>query len=439
MFSFSLSIFGCQMNYADAEIITASLQKIGGQKIPLSPQSDVIIVVSCGVRQGAEERIINWTQKLRQKNSAAIIILTGCLSHRVDIQERLAFTNIFFTPINRWSEQIKKLTTIFQPEITSNGSCQDDFYSIKADYSSHYRAYLPIVTGCNNFCAYCVVPYARGPEISRSPELLLAEITKLIKKGYKEIFLLGQNVNSYQGLDQKKQKWNFARLLRAINAIPGNFWIRFLSSHPKDLDQNFIETLQNCPKISRQLHLPIQSGSNRILAKMNRRYTREDYFEIIKQIRASIPNIILSTDILVGFPNESEADFQDSLTLVKKVGFEKLYALKYSPRPETAAYLYPDNVSTKTKKKRQQILDQTWQKIAEKQNQKYLNREIIILIDKIQKKADQKWIIGKNLDNKDVIGVISNKTKTPKIGQWAKIKIEQTGSLGLRGKFISAF
>jgi len=316
---------------------------------------------------------------------------------------------------------------------------QNDFYQILPQYFTNYRAFIPIMTGCDNFCSYCVVPYARGREKSNSPEDILKRARKLAKSGYKELYLLGQNVNRYQGLDKKGKKWNFAKLLRSINKIPGKLWIRFISSHPKDITNEFISTFKNCRKVSSNLHLPLQSGSNKILRLMNRGYTREKYLETVGKIRQAYPETVLSTDIIVGFPGETEQDFQDSLDVVKKVGFEMLFALKYSPRPETASSKMKDNVSAQTKINRQRILDQTWKKIAQKKNKRFLGHEVEILIDKVKTKANTKgkveyFVLGKTFENKDV------EAKTPKgrgsglLGKWGSVRIEETGALALKGR-----
>jgi tRNA-2-methylthio-N6-dimethylallyladenosine synthase len=437
-FTFSIQVFGCQMNYVDAEIIVSTLTARGGLGVLNTAEADLIIVVSCGVRAAAEERIVNWCKKIKNQNLPATLVLTGCLSHRQDIRKRLADAVDWFVPIEHWTSQIDDIIPRKKAPVM-----RQDFYCLPAKHSSNFRAYIPIATGCNNFCSYCVVPYARGKERSIAPEQILTEAKKLIKNGYKEIYLLGQNVNNYHGIDPKGEKWTFSRLLQEIDKIPGKFWIRFISSHPKDITPEFIKTLPSCKKVSPNLHLPIQSGSNRVLKRMNRHYTREDYLKLITSLRQSYPQIVFSTDIIVGFPGETERDFQDSLALVKKVGYEMLFSLKYSPRPETAAFKLRDSVPAATKIARQRELDATWEKIAQAKNQRFVGQLITILVDRIKTKTapngqSQSYLLGKSFENKDVQAVIKPGSESNLVGNWAQILIKDANALALRGELVEA-
>lgn len=422
------------MNYVDAEIIASTLLERGGKATENHADADLAIIVTCGVRASAEERIVSWTSRFKAENKNIKIVLTGCLSHRKDIESRLAGVVDLFIPIENW---ITRLEEIFETEV-NKPSLQNDFYGILPQHRSTFQAYIPIMTGCNNFCSYCVVPYARGREKSRKPEEILDEVKNLVKNGYKEIYLLGQNVNSYCGIDDKRKSWSFARLLKKIDKIQGDFWIRFISSHPKDITKEMLEAYASCGKVSLNLHLPIQSGSNRILKLMNRKYTREDYLKKISLIREIIPKIVLSTDIIVGFPGETKKDFQDSLDIVKEVGYEMLFSLKYSPRPETVALKMKDDVSAQDKIMRQQKLDKTWKNIAQQKNERFLGKSIIILVDRIKAKLDKKgktdyFACGKSFDNKDAMAKISDKNKKL-IGQWAKIEVKEVNASALKGK-----
>ena len=415
------------MNYVDAERITKTLTASSGKKVNNASEADLIVVLSCGVRQGAEERIIHWIQKTKKEHKKAKIILTGCLSHRKAIKTRLKKVLYCSLPIDKW-------TTAFS-------ACNKDFYEIIPDHSSNYRAYIPIMNGCNNFCAYCVVPFARGREISRMPESILEEIKVALKRGVKEIYLLGQNVASFKKKDRKGKTWTFPRLLTKIDNLPGKFWIRFVSTHPKDVNAQFIKAFGEGKKISSNLHLPVQAGSNRILGKMNRKYSREKYLANVKAVRKARPKTVFSSDIIVGFPGETARDFQDSVDIVKKSQFEMLYSLKYYPRPGTAAYAWKDNVPAATKKFRQQALDKTWEKIALKKNQQFLGKKIVILIDKIKLKEGQGGerqyhALGKNFENKDVSAIITSSKKHGIVGKWGIVKINKVGSLGMSGELV---
>lgn len=430
------------MNQADAEKISAYLAKIGGKISQSEKGSNLIIVLSCGVRQAAENRILHWIKKTNKENSEVKIILTGCLAHRKDIKEKLRDNANLFIPALEWEKNLKKISKLAKLGKTKGVSTKPScFKRLKPRYFSYYRAYIPIMTGCNNFCSYCVVPYARGKEISRPPEDILKEIRGLVKEKYKEIYLLGQNVNSYGAKDKNGKKWDFSRLLDSINSLKGNFWIKFISSHPKDVTLKFIKTLKKLPKVSTNLHLPVQSGSSKILKLMNRRYSKNDYLELVKTIKKIYPEVVISSDIIVGFPGETKTDFKDSLDVLKKVEFEMLYSLKYSPRPQTTASSLKDTVSAKEKKERQQILDGSWQKIARIKNKRFLNQKVVFLIDEIREKVQgnhKKWLLlGKTFEEKNVCAISPKPLKNNLVGKWGIVKITKTGPFGLNGKFLN--
>ncbi|MGB9609203.1 MAG: MiaB/RimO family radical SAM methylthiotransferase, partial [Minisyncoccia bacterium] len=268
------------------------------------------------------------------------------------------------------------------------------------------------------FCTYCVVPYVRGPEICRPAEEIVNEVNELIGRGYKEICLLGQNVNSYFS------NLNFPKLLKKINDIPGNFWLRFLTSHPKDFSDELIETMVKCKKICEYLHLPIQSGDNQILKEMNRRYTVEHYKNIIEKIRKKIPDIAISTDIIVGFPGETEKQFQNTTKLMKEIKFDMAYIAEYSPRPQTAAIKLNDNVPKKEKEKRRKILTEILKQTAFEKNKKYLGQIVEILVDS----EDKDNFYGKTRTFKTVK---IKKSPFYQIGEFEKVKIISATPFGL--------
>ena len=279
------------------------------------------------------------------------------------------------------------------------------------------------MTGCNNFCAYCVVPYAREREVSRSTNKIIQEVKKLIKSGYKEIWLLGQNVNSY-----KDKNTDFQKLLEMVNAIPGNFWIRFTSSHPKDFNDAVINTMAIGGKITPYLNLPIQAGDDKVLKAMNRHYTVENYKDKIKKLRKKIPDICLSTDIIVGFPGETKKQFENTVKLFKDVKYDMAYINKYSSRAGTAAAKLKDNISFAEKKRREQVLNNTLRQTALENNKKKIGKETIVLID--GNKGDN-WF-GKN-ENYKTIKIKSNKNI---LGKFVKIKIVEAMAWALKGELI---
>jgi len=434
-FTYFIKVFGCQMNYADAEKIFSTLAKKGWKKAADLSSAHLLVAVSCGVRQGAEDRVINWLEKTRKTNPGAILVLAGCLGHREDLKQRLRNIVDYFLPAGK--RLPSSLINPLYPVLAKGESA----YGGNPIYLS--RAYIPITVGCDNFCSYCVVPYARGRERSLPPENIIKKAKNLVKKGYKELFLLGQNVNSYRGADRKGKVWTFSQILRTLNAVPGNFWIKFISSHPKDINREMMLAVKDCRKVSKNLHLPLQSGSNKILLAMNRKYRRSDYLATVNEIKKNIPDVVLSTDIIVGFPGETARDFRASLSAVREVGFEMLYALKYSPRPETAAFKLKDDVPAWMKKERQQKLDRVWKKIALEKNKRFLGKNTLILIDRIKQKTNRKgsvnfYALGKNFENKDVAALIkrSGKSKHNLAGKWGVARINQVGALGLSGELV---
>jgi len=422
-FTFLIKVFGCQMNYSDAERITALLKKRGGK--PSSQKADLSIAVGCGVRQSADERAVSWVKKTKENSPKTIAILTGCLSNREDIQKRLKGKANLFIPIEEWNKACDKLRFPLEEHCPN-------FYNIRPRYSNPFSTLIPIMTGCNNFCSYCVVPYARGREKSFSPEKIVEEVNDLIKKNCKEITLLGQNVNSYAGVDKSGKKWNFSKLIKAINNLEGDFWIKFVSSHPKDINDEFINTL-NLSKVSSHLHLPVQSGSNRVLKLMNRKYTREEYLKLVDKIRSKVPNLILTSDFIVGFPDESENDFKNSLDIAKKAEFEMLYINRYSPRPNTKAFKLKDNVPQSIKRKREKRLDEIWKKITEERNKKYVGEKVRILVDKIKVRNGKRCVYGHTYEYKKVRAESRGKVNT---GDFVNMNVGKISAIGLEGRVI---
>jgi len=333
------------MNISDGERVSAVLERGGYKKTNNMFKADLVVIVMCSVRKSAVDRVYGIVEKfneLKRKKPNLKTILTGCIIKK----DRKTFLNLFDYVIN--IKDIKKIPKI----LGSKKNIKDNNYlDIAPKYSSKFSASVPIMTGCNNFCSYCVVPYAREREISRSVKNIIAEIKDLIKKGYKEIWLLGQNVNSY-----KNGKINFPRLLKLVNNIPGNFWIRFTSSHPKDFNKEVIKAMADYNKVTHYLNLPIQSGDDKILKLMNRHYTVKDYKNKIKELRKKIPDICLSTDIIIGFPGETKKQFENTVKLFKDIKYDMAYINKYSPRFGTAASKLKDTVLWEEKKRREKVL-----------------------------------------------------------------------------------
>ncbi|MCJ7804783.1 MiaB/RimO family radical SAM methylthiotransferase [Patescibacteria group bacterium] len=331
-----IKTYGCQMNVSDSERIVGWYQQNGWQEAKSMREADEVVIVTCSVRQTAEDRVyglINNIIKLKTKNSKLKIVLTGCMMRY---------------PL-KWLKdkmpQVDEFKKIDEFKIDSGE---------KIVRESKSQAFVPIMEGCNQFCAYCVVPYARGREVSRPFEEIICEVEELSKRGYQEITLLGQNVNSY-GKDLKSNN-NFARLLKEIHQIEGIKKISFLTSNPWDLSDEIIEAI-SLPKIDRYLHLPVQSGDDEILERMNRPYRVKDYLQLVEKIRKKIPDIKIGTDIIVGFPGETEKQFKKTVDLCQKVGFVKAYVAMYSPRWGTTAFHLKDDIPLQEKRQRWKILD----------------------------------------------------------------------------------
>jgi tRNA-2-methylthio-N6-dimethylallyladenosine synthase len=423
---FHLIIFGCQMNTSDAERLVTVLKNIGYTETKDESAADLVGVIACSVRQAAVDRIYG---KLREwqivkETRPLITLLSGCVLPAD--RKKLAGKFDLFIDINHLDNLAQDLRNIM-PE---KKLALPDFFSIQPNYLSNYRAYVPIMTGCNKFCSYCAVPHTRGRETSRPSEQIVAEVKKLLKKGYKEIILLGQNVNSY-GLDCK-QEIKFPELLKKIDNLGENFWLKFLTSHPYDMSDDLIKAMAKSKNLTHYLHLPVQSGSDAILKKMNRHYTVAHYKKLIKKIRQSIPDMAISTDIIVGFPSETESQFKETLKLVKEIKYNTAYFAQYSSRSgTTAAKLYKDDVPKATKKKRWQELNKLIGQQSLAFNKKLVNQEGLVLIDQ-HKKIGQDWLNLGKLANYTTVKIL---TKKPlKIGNFIKVKITKALNWGVEGK-----
>ena len=349
--------YGCQMNVHESEKIAAILEKLGYSCGETREEADIIVVNTCAIREGAEDRVfgnVGNLKKLKKRNKNLIIVLCGCMTQKEETAKKMLktfpFVDIVIGTFNlpKLADYIQKVKDGRQLEIWQEGEI-DEILPYKR--TSGENAWVNIMQGCNNFCTYCIVPYVRGREKSRSEENILNEIKQIIsEKKYKKITLLGQNVNSY-GKDLSPAV-SFAQLLKDICKLEGDFKISFMTSHPKDLTDEVIDVVASEDKIEKYIHLPAQSGNNRILNLMNRKYTREKYLGIIEKIREKIPNCRITSDFIVGFPSETEEEFEDTYDLVKKVEFDSIFAFMYSPREGTVASKMQDQIPEETKHQR---------------------------------------------------------------------------------------
>ena len=349
--------YGCQMNVHESEKIAAILEKLGYSCVETREEADIIVFNTCAIREGAEDRVfgnVGNLKKLKKRNKDLIIVLCGCMTQKEETAKKMLktfpFVDIVIGTFNlpKLADYIQKVKDGRQLEIWQEGEI-DEILPYKR--TSGENAWVNIMQGCNNFCTYCIVPYVRGREKSRSEENILNEIKQIIsEKKYKKITLLGQNVNSY-GKDLSPAV-SFAQLLKDICKLEGDFKISFMTSHPKDLTDEVIDVVASEDKIEKYIHLPAQSGNNRILNLMNRKYTREKYLGIIEKIREKIPNCRITSDFIVGFPSETDEEFEDTYDLVKKVEFDSIFAFMYSPREGTVASKMQDQIPEETKHQR---------------------------------------------------------------------------------------
>lgn len=434
--SYYIITIGCQMNQADSERLASFLEKNGFKLATDFKKANLVIINTCGIKQAAEDRVYGLVNQIRKDNYGAKIIISGCLSRRLDVQKRLVGRADLFMPIN----EMLQLPEIINGEKFNAKFSLDEvrlekgekYLDIEPKHESSYSAYVPIGNGCNNFCAYCVVPYARGREVYRSSREIISEVKKLVKNGYREIILIAQNVNSYKDKDL-----SFAELLSVLIKIPGKFWLRFSSSHPKDMSSELIKVIGSSDKVCHHLHLAVQSGDNDILKRMNRRYTIEHYKNLIKKIRKSKPGIIITTDIIVGFPRETKKQFQNTVKLFKEINFDLAYISPYSPRPLTASAKMKDSVSPAEKKRRVQFLNEILKSSSLGNHQKYLGKIVEVLVGGINKRGKY---YGKMSGYQTVL--INAKVKTKNnlnkkiIGQFVKVKINEALPFGLEGDLV---
>lgn len=416
---YNINTMGCKLNENDSEKIAGMLEDMGYTATDSVEDANVMVFNTCCIRENAEEKVfgkLGELKRLKEKNNM-IICFGGCMSQEKHIIEKIKKSypqvDIIFGTHNFY-----KFPEMLYKEITEKKKIIDVWdidgeviEGVPIKRMDGKTALVTIMNGCNNFCSYCIVPYTRGRERSRNPKDILREIEELSKEGYKEIMLLGQNVNSYNGGDG----YTFANLLRDIDKIDGIDIVRFMSPHPKDFKDDVIDAIRDCKSVCKVIHLPLQSGSTNVLKLMNRRYTKEQYLELVDKIRAKIPEVTITTDIIVGFPGETEEDFLDTLDVVEKVRFEQVFMFIYSVRKGTKAETMPDHVPDEIKSERFGRLKALADRITEEENMKYIGTIQNVLVDGVSKTNSEvltgrtksykvvnfsgsKDLIGKNID-----------------------------------------
>lgn len=418
--------FGCQMNARDSEKLIGVLEAIGYQQVE-TEEADFVIYNTCTVRENANLKVygrLGYLQNLKKKNPDMKIALCGCMMQETEVVEKIKksyrFVDIIFGTHN-----IYKLAELIYTRLSDNKMTIDiwkDTDKIVEELPNErkyaFKSGVNIMFGCNNFCSYCIVPYVRGRERSRRPEDIINEIERLVADGVVEIMLLGQNVNSYG--KNLEETVTFAELLRRIEKIEGLERIRFMTSHPKDLSDELIEVMKESKKICKQLHLPVQSGSSQILKTMNRHYTKEQYLELVKKIRAAVPDISLTTDIIVGFPGETEEDFQETLDVIRKVRFDSAFTFIYSKRTGTPAAVMENQVPEEIIKDRFDRLLAEVQKISAELTGKDTGKIEKVLVEEVN--THQKGFLTGRLSNNILVHF---EGKEELIGKIVSVKLEK--------------
>ena len=426
--------YGCQMNVHESEKIAGILSELGYKHCDSPEQADIVVFNTCCIRENAENHAfgnIGMLKKLKSRRKDMLIAVGGCLPQQLNkaenLHEKFPYVDIIFGTHNlhNLKELIKlklgRKKTVIQIDEREGEICEDD----KPLRTSYPNAWVNIMYGCNNFCSYCIVPYVRGRERSRSSEKIIEEVRSLVAEGYKEITLLGQNVNSYRG------ELTFPQLLERIALIEGKFRIRFMTSHPKDFSRELIEVMAKYPKkICRCLHLPVQSGSDRILREMNRRYTSADYLEKVRMLKAAIPECAVTTDLIVGFPGETDGDFKDTLKLVKKVGFASAFTFVYSKRAGTRAAEMPDQVPEEVSKARIIELVELVNSQTRAMSQTYIGKTVEILCEGY----DEKRGLYLGRDEFGRMGYFASDENL--VGKFVDILVDGANGVSLTGKVV---
>lgn len=430
--------YGCQQNEADSEIIRGILCEMGYTQVDDEKDADVIVINSCAVREHAEQRVLGNVGQLihvkRKRN--CLIAVCGCMVQQPHMAEKIkkSYRHVDMVfgvhALPRFPELLyRALTTkkrVFDIE-QSDGVIAEGLPVLRKDKT---KAWVSIMYGCNNFCTYCIVPYVRGRERSRAPEKIVEEVTRLVKEGCRDVTLLGQNVNSY-GNDLDADI-DFSGLLELINAIPGDFRIRFMTSHPKDATPRLFDTMARCEKVAKHIHLPFQSGSDRILGLMNRRYDSTKYRELVAYARSRMPDISVTSDVIVGFPGETDEDFEGTMKLVENIGFDGLFVFIYSKRSGTPAAEMDDPTPRDEKVKRFQRLFDLQDEITAKKSAKLLGAEVDVLVEEVQEEQDGCNLLARTESNRPVYVKGSEEL----VGTFTKARITDSSKWGMYGELV---
>ena len=437
--NYHIITYGCQMNEHDSENIAGMLEALDYSHTPNPEEADVVVMNTCSIREHADKRffgMLGQFKKQKKNNPDFIICICGCMPQQPHIVEEIrksfGWVDIVFGTQtiaefpNLLMERIR--TGKKQFSIIANNEEIPEEKESKREFK--HKALVNITYGCNNFCTYCIVPYTRGREKSRSLRAVKQEIINLVNDGVKEVMLLGQNVNSFRDADGN----NFATLIRALDEVEGLERIRFMTSHPKDLSDELIACFGDCKKLCHNIHLPVQSGSDEVLRRMNRHYNRQRYMEIVEKLRATCPDLSISTDIIVGFPGETEEDFLDTLSLVREVEYDSAFTFIYSPRVGTPAAKYDNQIPENIKHERFDRLVEEVNRCSAKKNSEYLGKIVTVLVDGPSKNDAGAW--SGRTDTFKLVNFTSEEPLTE--GQMVSVRITETKTFSLDGEKVDA-
>ena len=428
--------YGCQQNVADGEKIKGLLSEMGFSFAETPEEADFILFNTCAVREHAQDRVfgnVGALKNIKRRHPGTIIAVCGCMTEQEHVAERFKksypFVNIVFGThvIHRLPEMLYTTLTDSKRVFLRGHEGEEVLEGIPTRRDGTSRAWVTVMLGCDNFCSYCIVPYVRGREKSRRPEEIVKECRQLIEAGYKEITLLGQNVNSYGkdlglGVD-------FADLIRMINDIPGEFLIRFMTSHPKDATEKLFKTMAECEKCAHQLHLPVQSGNDRVLKAMNRNYTAEKYLAQVKLARSYMPDLVITTDIIVGFPGETDEEFEDTIKLCDEVRYDAMFTFIYSKRVGTPAASMPDAATREDKQRRFDRLLEAANRVSAEKHAEYIGKTVRVLVD--GETGKDEYNLSSRTNGGRLVHLAGDKSL---IGQFIDVKITSGNTWALYGK-----
>ena len=437
--TYFIQTFGCQMNERDSETIAGMLEEEGYTPSEKREDADVVVINTCSVRENADNRFfgqLGVVKKIKEKNPDAIVAVCGCMMQQKRVTDRIHdkynWVDIIFGTMNidEFPKMLRERIAEGKQEFHVLDAREQIAEGLPAARRYSFKAFVNIMNGCNNFCTYCIVPYTRGREVSRSPENILSEVRNLAAAGVREITLLGQNVNSY-GKAEHLEK-DFCGLLYDIAEIDGIERIRFMTSHPKDMPERLIQAFRDCDKLCGHIHLPVQAGSDRILKKMNRHYTKEQYLGILERLREADPDIAVTTDIMVGFPGETEEDFLETLDLVQRARFDSAFTFLYSIREGTPAAKAPDQIPEEIKHDRFDRLVNALNTITAEKNAACVGRTERILIEGRSARGGEGTCTGRTESFK-LVNFLCDESRA---GQFADVKITEAGTFSLFGELV---